>query len=147
MKNAAVKLIELDSQNDYDNVGESTGVDMHAHEVARHEMLLPMDQKVGGFRIKWKIADFGQHGKGSIKLTAGEAEYADEAAVHGWIPWRNYTVDGMIVRLLLKHESSCVRESSCVGMQEHTSMCIASVDSECYDSARVLDMWERQVGA
>ena len=31
MKYAAVKLIVLDSQNDYDNVGESTGVDMHAH--------------------------------------------------------------------------------------------------------------------
>ena len=28
------------------------------------------------------------------------------------------------------------RESSCVGMQEHISMCIVSVDSKCYDSAR-----------
>ncbi len=36
MKNAAVKLIELDSENDYYNVGESTGVDMHAHEMAWH---------------------------------------------------------------------------------------------------------------
>jgi hypothetical protein len=130
MKNAAVKLIILDPQNDYDNVGESTGVDMHAHEVARHEVVSPMDQKVGGFRIKCKIADFGQHVKGTIKLTAGEAEYADEAVVHGYIPWRDSTVDGMIVRGLLNHESGCE------GMQEHTFMCIASVDGECYDSAR-----------
>ena len=86
MKNAAVKLIVLDSENDYDNVGDYTGVDMHAHEVARHEMVSPMDQQVGNFRIKRKIADFGQHGKGLKKLTAHEvnqAEYADEAAVHG----------------------------------------------------------------
>jgi hypothetical protein len=87
MKNAAVKLIVLDSENDDDNVDESTGVDMHAHEVARHEMVSPMDQKVGGFRIKGKIADFGLHSKGLTKLTAGEdhnqAEYADKAAVHG----------------------------------------------------------------
>jgi len=136
VKNAAVKLIVLDSENDFDNVSESTGVDMHAHEVARHEMVSPMDQKVGGFRIKCKIADFGQHGKGTMKLTAGEAEYADGAAVHGCIPWRNSTVDGMILRELLKHESIRMRESSCVGMQDHTSMCIASVDGECYDSAR-----------
>jgi len=136
MKNAAVKLIILDPQNDCDNVGESTGVDMHAHEVARHEVVSPMDQKVGNFRIKSKIADFGQHGKETIKLTAGEAKYADEATVHGWIPWRNSTVYGMMVRELLKHESIRVRESSCVGMQEHTSMCIASVDGKYYDSAR-----------
>jgi hypothetical protein len=109
---------------------------MHAHEVARHEVVSPMDQKVGGFRIKCKIADFGQHAKGTIKLTAGEAEYADEAVVHGYIPWRNSTVDGMTARELLKHESIRVRENSCVGMQEHTSICIASVDGECYDSAR-----------
>ena len=44
MKNAAVKRIVLDSRNDYDNFGESTGVDMHAHEVARYEMVLPMNQ-------------------------------------------------------------------------------------------------------
>ena len=87
MKNAAVKLIVLDSKIDYDNVGELTGVDMHAHEVARHEMVSPMDQKVGGFRIKSKTADFGKHGKRSIQITAGEVEYANEAAVHGWIPW------------------------------------------------------------
>ncbi len=136
MKNAAVKFIVLDSENDYDNVGESTGVNMHAHEMEWHEMVSPMDQKVGGFRIKCKIADFGQHGKGTMKLTAGKAEYADEAAVHGWIPWQNSTVVGMMVRGLLKHESGCVRESSCLGMQEHTSMCIASVDGKCYDSAR-----------
>ena len=96
MKIAAVKLIVLDSQNDYDNVGDSTGVDMHAHEMARHEMVSPMDQEVSGFWIKCKIADFGQHGKRTIKLTAGEAEYANEAAVHGWFPWQNSTVDGMI---------------------------------------------------
>jgi hypothetical protein len=130
MKYAAVKLIVLDSQNDYDNVGESTGVDMHAHEVARHEMVSPINQEVGGSRIKCKIADFGQHGEGSMKLTAGEVEYADEATMHGWIPWRNSTVDGMMVRGLLKHESSCV------GIKKHTSMCIASVEGECYDSAR-----------
>jgi hypothetical protein len=96
-----------------------------------------MDQEVGGFRIKCKIADFGQHGEGSIKLTAGEVEYADEAAMHGWIPWRNSPVGGMMVRGLLEHESGCVRESSCVGTNKHTSMCIASVDGECHDSARV----------
>jgi len=136
MKNAAVKLIELDSENDYDNFGESTGVDMHAHEMAWPEIVSPMDQKVDGFRIKSKIADFQQHGKGLKKLTADEvAEYANEAAVHGWIPWRNPSVDGMMVRGLLKHESGCVCESSCMGMQEHTSLCIASVDGKFYDSA------------
>ncbi len=56
--------------------------------------------------------------------------------MHGWIPWRNSTVDGIMVRGLLKHEIGCVRESSCVGMQEHTSMCIVSVDGKCYDKAR-----------
>jgi hypothetical protein len=50
MKNAAVKLIVLDSENDYNNVGESTGVDMHDHEVAIHEMVLLMDQKIGNSR-------------------------------------------------------------------------------------------------
>ena len=35
-KNVAVKLIMLDSNIEYNNVGESTGVDMHAHEVVRH---------------------------------------------------------------------------------------------------------------
>ena len=53
MKNAAVKLIVLDSENDYDNVGESTGVDMHAHEVARHEMVLPAEKLVvSGLRAR-----------------------------------------------------------------------------------------------
>ena len=33
IKNAAVKLIVLDSNIDYNIVGESTGVDMHANEV------------------------------------------------------------------------------------------------------------------
>ena len=45
-KNVAVKLIFLDSNIDYDNVGKSTGVDMHAHEVASHEIVLPADQDV-----------------------------------------------------------------------------------------------------
>ncbi len=52
MKNAAVKFIVLESENDDDNVDESTGVDMYAHEVARHEIVSPMDQKVGGCWIK-----------------------------------------------------------------------------------------------
>ena len=69
MKNAAIKLIMLDSENDDDIVDESTGVDMHA----RHEMVLPMDQQVDGLRIKSKVADLGKHGKGLIKLNAGEA--------------------------------------------------------------------------
>jgi hypothetical protein len=41
MKNAAVKLIVLDLNIDYDNVGKSTGVDMHAHEVESNEIMLP----------------------------------------------------------------------------------------------------------
>ena len=60
MKNEAVKLIVLNSENDDNNVDESTGVDMHA----RHEMVLPMDQKVDDLRIKSKITDLGQHSKG-----------------------------------------------------------------------------------
>ena len=44
MKNAAVKLIVLDLKINNDDVGEPTGVDMHAHKEARHEMVLPMDQ-------------------------------------------------------------------------------------------------------
>ena len=189
MKYVAVKPMVLDSKIGYDNVGESTGVDMHAHEV--HEMVLPADQ-IGSFRIKGKIADLGQHKvdqvKGSTKLTAGDVRnkekghnqvklggdvaahgwYASEAAVHGWIPWQNPTDDCMIVKESLKRESSPTesnstidglkressftesnptidgmiekgslkRERSCVGMQEqHISMCIASVDGKCYDSA------------
>ena len=93
MKNPAVKLIVLDSNIDYNNVGESTGVDVHAHEVARHEMVLPTDQKVGGLRSKGKVADLGQHGvdlfEGSTKLTAGDvhnrAESAGEVAAHRWL--------------------------------------------------------------
>ena len=75
-KNAAVKFIVLNSNINYNNVGESTGVDMHAHEVARYEMVLSTDQKVGGFRIKGKVTDLGQHRvnqvEGSTKLTAGD---------------------------------------------------------------------------
>ncbi len=56
--------------------------------------------------------------------------------MHEWIPWQNFTVDGMTVRGLLKHESGCMRESSCLGMQEHISMYIAKVYGKCYDSAR-----------
>ena len=36
MKYAAVKPMVLDSKIGYDDVGESTGVDMHAHEVVKH---------------------------------------------------------------------------------------------------------------
>ncbi len=133
--------IVLESKIDYDNVGESTGVDMHAHEVVRHEMVLPMDQN-GSFLVNGKVVDFGQHrfnqGERLTKLTASDVhnqvKSASEVAVHGWIAWKNPTVNGMIVRGLLKHESSCVRESSCVGMQEHIPMCIVSVDGKCYDS-------------
>jgi len=75
MKNAAVKLIVLDSNIDYNNVGESTGVDMHAHEVVSYEMVLPMDQN-GSFLIIGKVADLGQHRvdqvEGSTNLTAGD---------------------------------------------------------------------------
>ena len=70
MKNAAVKLIMLDSNIDFDNVGETTGVDMHAHEVARHEIVFPTDQNDG------TVADLGQHRvnqvEGSKKLIAGD---------------------------------------------------------------------------
>ena len=94
MKYAAVKRIVLDSNINYNNVGESTGVDMHAHEVVMHEMVLPMDQN-GSFWIKSKVADLGQHRvnqvEGSTKLTAGDVhnrvKSANEAAVHGWIQW------------------------------------------------------------
>jgi len=54
------KEIVLVSKVDYDKVGESTGVDMHAHEVAWHKMVLPMDQN-GSFQIKGKVADLGKH--------------------------------------------------------------------------------------
>ena len=60
MKIAAVKLIVLDSNINYDNAGESTGVDMHAQEVARHEIVLPMDQN-GSFLVNGKVTDIGQH--------------------------------------------------------------------------------------
>ena len=59
-KIAAVKLMVLDSQIDFDDVGKPTRVDMHAPEVARHEMGFPTD-KIGSFWIKGKVADFGQH--------------------------------------------------------------------------------------
>ena len=51
-------------------------------------------------------------------MTSQYSDYADP------------TVDGMIVSGLLKCERSHV------GMQKHISMCIASVNGKCYDSAR-----------
>ena len=59
MKNPAVKLIVLDSNIDYNNVGESTGVDVHAHEVARHQMVLPMDQKVAISGLRARLRTLG----------------------------------------------------------------------------------------
>ena len=50
--------------------------------------------------------------------------------MHGWIPWKNPTVDGMIV------SGSLQCEMRHVGMQEQISMSIASVDGKCYDNAR-----------
>ena len=67
MKNAAVKLIVLDSNIDYNDVGESTGLDMHAHEVVRHEMVLPMDQN-GSFLVNGKVADLGKHRVNQVEL-------------------------------------------------------------------------------
>ena len=60
---------------------------------------------------------------------------AGEVAAHGWLLHGQHTeptVDGMVVSGLLK----CERRH--VGMQEQISMCIASVDGKCYDSARAL---------
>ena len=143
IKYAAVKPMVLDSKIGYDDVGESTGVDMHAHEV--HEMVLPADQ-IGSFRIKGKVADLGQHKvdqvKGSTKLTAGDVPnkekghkqvklgvdvaahgwYASEAAVHGWIPWQNPTADNMIVKESLKRESSPTESNSTIdGLKRESS--------------------------
>ena len=50
----------LDSNINYDNAGESTEVDMHIHEVTRHEIVLPMDQN-GNFLVNGKVTDLGQH--------------------------------------------------------------------------------------
>jgi len=48
---------------------------MHAHEVARHEIVLPMDQN-GSLLVNGKVADLGQHRvnqvEGLTKLTAGD---------------------------------------------------------------------------
>ena len=107
MKNAPVKLIVLESNINYDNVGESTGVDMHAHKVVRHEMVLPMD-KDGSFLVDGKVADFGQQrvnqGEGLTKLTAGDVhnrvKSASEVAAHGWLIHDQHadpTVNGMII--------------------------------------------------
>ena len=69
--------IVLDSNINYNNVGKSTGVDTHAHEVVRHEMVLPMDQN-GSFlvNVNGEVADFRQHrvnqGEELTKLTAGD---------------------------------------------------------------------------
>ena len=103
------------------------------HKVARHEMVLPMDQ-IGSFLVNGKVADLvadlGQlkvnQVKRSTKLTAGDVPEkgkahkqvnpAGEAAVCVWI-WTNSqhadpTVDGMIVVGSLKHEG-CKRRSPC----------------------------------
>ena len=90
MRNAAVKLIMLELNIDYDNFGKPTGVDMHANEVAMYEIVLPMDRN-GSFLVNGKVVDLGQHRvdqvEGSTKLTAGDehnhVKSASEAAVHG----------------------------------------------------------------
>jgi len=80
---------------------------MHAHEVTRHKMVLPMDQN-DSFQIKGKVADLGQHRvdlcEGSTNLTAGDihnrAESAGEMAGHRWSLHGQHadpTVNGMIV--------------------------------------------------
>ena len=65
----------LESNINYNDVGESTGVDMHAYEVVRHEMVWPMDQNCS-FQIKGKVVDLGQHRvnqvEGLTKLSAGD---------------------------------------------------------------------------
>ena len=60
MKDAAVKLMVLYSIIDYGNVGEPTGVNIHAHEVAMHEMVLLMDQN-GSSLVNVKVMDLGKH--------------------------------------------------------------------------------------
>ena len=63
---------------------------MHAHEVARHEIVLTMNQN-GSLRVNGKVAYLGQHrvhqAEGLTKLTAGhvhnQVKSADEVAVHG----------------------------------------------------------------
>ena len=78
MKNAAVKLIVLDSKFDHENVGESTGVDMHAHEVASHEIVLPTDQddQNGSDKLADRVLELGKlkvdQVKESTKLAAGD---------------------------------------------------------------------------
>ena len=91
MKNSSVKHTVFDSKIDYDNVGKFTGMDMHAHKVARHKRVLPMDPN-GSFLVNGKVADFGQHrvnqGEGLTKLAAGDVhnqvKSASEVAAHGW---------------------------------------------------------------
>ena len=81
----------LDSNIDYNNVGESTGVDMHAHEAARHGMVLPMDQN-GSFLVNGKVPDLGQHRGNQVigltKITAwyvhNQVKSSGEVAAHGW---------------------------------------------------------------
>ena len=75
MKDATVKLLILDLNIDFDDVVKPTGVNMHAHEVARHEIVLPMDQN-GSFLGNGKVAHLGQHRVyqvgGLTKHTAGD---------------------------------------------------------------------------
>ena len=95
MKNAAVKLVVLNLNINYDNVGKSTGVDMHAHKVASHEIVLPRVQN-GSSKVADLVADLGQlkvdQVERSTKLTAGDVpekgkahkqvKPAGEATVH-----------------------------------------------------------------
>ena len=73
-KNVAVKLMVLDSNFDSDNVGEPTGVDMHAHKVA---IVLQTDHygQNGSDKLADLVVDLRQlksnQVKGSTKLTAG----------------------------------------------------------------------------
>ena len=89
-KIAAVKLMVLDSQIDFDDVGKPTRVDMHAPEVARHEMGFPTDQ-IGSFQIKGKVADLGQHrvdpDGGSTKVTAGDVHNRVKSASEAGSAW------------------------------------------------------------
>ena len=66
--------------------------DMRAHKVARHEMVLPMDQN-GSFLVNGEVANFRQHrvnqGEGLTQLTAGDVhnqvKSVGEVAAHGWL--------------------------------------------------------------
>ena len=93
---------------------------VNARKVARHEMVLPMDQN-GSFLVNGKATDFRQHrvnqGEGLTKLTAGDhvhnrVKSAGEVTAHGWSLHGQHAdpaVDGMIVSGLLKCEKRHVR--------------------------------------